>query len=166
MRILIFTEGTILTHRSHIGLAQDRIVELVRNRRKPPGHRYFASSVPIGRCVPKIAEWKKQGAIILYLTSRRTPEEVEIIRNVLSEYGFPDGELLFRRAGEEYKDVAERASPDIIVEDDCESIGGEEEMTYPHVKEELKKRIKSIIVKEFGGIDHLPDNITNLLNRP
>ena len=166
MRILIFTEGTILTHRSHTGLARDKVVELVRNRRKPPGQRYFANTVPIGHSVPKIAEWKKQGAIILYLTSRRTPEEVEIIRNVLSEYGFPDGELLFRRDGEEYKDVAERALPDIIVEDDCESIGGEEEMTYPHVKEELKKEIKSIVVKEFGGIDHLPDNITDLLNWP
>ena len=112
------TEGTILTHRSHIGLPRDKIVELVRDARTRPGPNYFASSAPIGRCVRKIAEWKKQGAIILYLTSRRIPEEVEIIRNVLSKYCFPDGELLFRKAGEEYKDVAERAFPDIIVEDD------------------------------------------------
>jgi hypothetical protein len=166
MKILIFTEGTILTHRSHIGLPPDEIVELVGDLRTRPGPNYFASSVPIGHRVRKIAEWKKQGATILYLTSRRIPEEVEIIRNVLSEYRFPDGELLFRRAGEDYKDVAERAFPDVIVEDDCESIGGEEEMTYPHIKQELKTRIKSIAVKEFGGIDHLPDNITDLLNGP
>ena len=39
-------------------------------------------------------------------------------------------------------------------------------MTYPHMKETLKTRIKSVVVKEFGGIDHLPDNITDLLNWP
>jgi hypothetical protein len=166
MRILVFAEGTILTHRSHIGLPREKIEELVRNYRNPLTPRYIASSVPIGNCVHKIAKWKNQGAIILHLTSRRKPEEVEIIRNVLLEHRFPHGELLFRRAGEEYKNVAERALPDIVVEDDCESIGGEQEMTYPNMKEELKTRIKSIVVKEFGGIDHLPDSITDLLNWP
>ncbi len=163
MRILIFTEGTILTHRSHIGLPRDKITELIRDLGNQPGRDYFAGSVPIGNCVRKIAEWKKQGATILYLTSRRTPEEVEIIQKVLLGHHFPHGELLFRRAGEEYKDVAERAWPDIIVEDDCESIGGEREMTYPNMKAELKRKIKSIVVKEFGGIDHLPEDITDLL---
>jgi hypothetical protein len=166
MRILVFAEGTILTHQSHIGLPRDKVIELVRNREGELSAGYFASSVPIGHCVRKISEWRKQGAIILYLTSRRTREEVGIIRNVLSKCRFPEGELLFRRAGEEYKDVAERAMPNIIVEDDCESIGGEKEMTYPHMKEDLKTRIKSIVVKEFGGIDDLPDSITDLLNQP
>lgn len=45
--------------------------------------------------------------------------------------------------------------PDILIEDDCESIGGEKEMVYPHIKDELKSKIKSIVVKEFEGIDHL-----------
>jgi hypothetical protein len=35
-------------------------------------------------------------------------------------------------------------------------------MTYPHVKSELKARIRSVVVKEFGGIDHLPDDISAL----
>ncbi len=61
--------------------------------------------------------------------------------------------------GEEFKDIAERLMPDTIIEDDCESIGGEDQMTYTHIKPELRKRIKLITVKEFGGIDHLPDNI-------
>jgi hypothetical protein len=98
------------------------------------------------------------------LTSRTTSEEVQTIKIILAEYGFPDGELLFRRAGEEYNDVAERALPDVIIEDDCESIGGEEEMTCPHIRQDLKSRIRSIVVKEFGGIDHLPDRISDLLN--
>ena len=58
--------------------------------------------------------------------------------------------------------MAERETPDILIEDDCESIGGEKEMTYPHIREDLKSKIKSLVVKEFGGIDHLPDNIRML----
>jgi hypothetical protein len=163
MRILVFTEGTILTHRSHIGLRRETVVKLVKNQKESFGPEYFVSSVPIGNCVCKIEGWKTQGATIAYLTSRRTSEEVQIIRNVLLTSGFPEGELNFRKTGEEYKDVVERVLPDIIVEDDCESIGGEKEMTYPHIKQELKLRIKSIVVREFGGIDHLPNNVSDLM---
>ena len=122
----------------------------------------FANSFPIGSAVRKIAAWKDQGATRIYLTSRRTPDEVQIVRDVLEKYHFPKGELLFRRAGEEYKDLAERELLDIIVEDDCESIGGEAEMTYPGIKPVLKVRMKSIIVKEFGGIDYLPVDLSSL----
>lgn len=111
----------------------------------------------------KLKIWKNQGAEILYLTSRRKPDEIKQIKNVIKKHNFPDGQLLFRRKGEEYKDVAERVMPDILIEDDCESIGGEIEMTYPHIKPKLKAKIKSIIVKEFGGIDNLPDKISDLL---
>jgi len=36
-------------------------------------------------------------------------------------------------------------------------------MTYPRIKSELKMRIKSIVFREFGGIDHLPDDVSDLL---
>jgi hypothetical protein len=49
--------------------------------------------------------------------------------------------------------------PDIFIEDDCESIGGKKEMTSTYLAEELKNKIKLITVKEFNGIDYLPDNI-------
>lgn len=52
--------------------------------------------------------------------------------------------------------------PDIFIEDDCESIGGEVEMTYPYINPEIQKKIHSIIVKEFEGIDHLPSSIVEL----
>ena len=162
MKILIFTEGTILTHASHIRLRREAVVELVKNQTSRLDSQYFANSMPIGNSVQKIGRWKKQGATIAYLTSRSTIEEVEIIRGVLSKFSFPEGELFFRKTGEEYKDVAERVLPDIIVEDDCESVGGESEMTYPNIKQELKARIKSVVVKEFGGIDHLPDRLSEL----
>lgn len=102
----------------------------------------------------------------MYLTSRTHSDEIEDIRFVLHKFGFPEGELFFRQEGEAYKDVAERVLPDIIVEDDCESIGGEVEMTYPHIRPDIKARIKSIVVPEAGGIDHLPDDIATLRDYP
>ena len=68
------------------------------------------------------------------------------------------------RSGKRYHDVAESVLPDLLIEDDCESIGGEREMAYPHLRPEFKAKIKSIAVKEFGGIDHLPDDISALVN--
>lgn len=124
----------------------------------------FENYVPNDNSVDKIKMWKSRGAEIYYLTSRDTEQEIEIIRGVLTKYGFPDVQnLLYRKTGEQYKDVAERLMPDIVIEDDCESIGGESEMTYPHIREDLKSRIKSVVVKEFGGISMLPDNFP--LNR-
>lgn len=37
-------------------------------------------------------------------------------------------------------------------------------MVITFVKPEIKRKIKSIIVKEFGGIDHLSDKLNDLLN--
>jgi len=177
MKILIFTEGTILTNKRWIGLPREEIVKQVKRWSSlskeelkklqksgaAPSPEYFAGSVPIGNCASKIKTWKIQGATIIYLTSRRKSEEVEIIKDVLRRYNFSTGELFFRQKGEEYKDVAERVLPNIIVEDDCASIGGEEEMTHPHIRPALRSKIKSVVVKEFGGIDHLPDNIEELM---
>jgi hypothetical protein len=73
------------------------------------------------------------------------------------------GSLQYREGKEEYKDIAERIMPDVLIEDDCESIGGEKEMTITHVSPDKKAEIKSIPLKEFGGIDHLPDNLTELV---
>lgn len=33
---------------------------------------------------------------------------------------------------------------------------------YPHLRADLKARIVSIVVTEFGGIDHLPDDSRDL----
>lgn len=161
MKILIFTEGTIIMHKTAIGHSREEIVKQVKNEQESV-HDY-KSYVPVGNAVKKLQDWKNDGAEIFYLTSRRKPEEIKQIQNVLKKFKFPDGQFLFRRKNEEYKDVAERVIPDILVEDDCESIGGIGEMTITHVKPEIKKKIKSIPIKEFGGIDHLPDKISALL---
>lgn len=107
--------------------------------------------------------WKDQGAEIIYLTSRTELDEVEDIRNVLKRHDFPEGELLFRQEDEDYKSIVERIVPDILIEDDCESIDGIDVMISTHLKPEIRNKIKSITLREFGGIDHLPDEISVLL---
>lgn len=182
MKILVFTEGTVLLPKSALGLKREDVVELSRkegiqreaaalqcetknNVPVEPNSVYdFANYVPTEQTANKLKKWKEQGATICYLTSRRIKPEVEVIKAVLKKYNLPDSDnLLFRATGEEYKDVAERLMPDILIEDDCESIGGEKEMTYPHMKPESKDKIKSIVVKEFAGIHDLPDSIKELI---
>ena len=97
------------------------------------------------------------------MSSHKSIADVEKDKFVLKKYGFPDNQVLFRQKGEQYKDIAERIMPDVLVEDDCKSIGGKDEMTITHVKPEIKNKIKSITVKEFSGIDNLPDKISVLI---
>lgn len=186
MKILIFIEGTILMHalakdvNREERVKQSRKAGIQREERQlayegnisPPstiqGSVYdFNSYIPINNAVSKITYWKKQGAKICYLTSRRIKEEINQIRRVLSKCNFPDHKhLYFRRQGEDYKNVAERLIPDILIEDNCESIGGEDEMVSVHINPEIKKIIKVIIVEEFGGIDHLANDISELIKYP
>jgi len=160
MKIMVFTEGTIFTHTDWADLSRDETVRRVKAGERPD----FASTIPIGGAARKVQAWREAGAEIVYLTSRREPGEVEQAKEILQRYGFPAGELLFRREGENYRDVAELAGPDVIVEDDCESIGGEIEMTYPHIRPEIRAKITSVVVKEFGGIDHLPESLPELMS--
>ncbi len=100
--IPVFTEGTTINGRLHI---------------------------PRGNAPAKLHTWRRQGAEIAYLTSRTKRDEIEIVNHLLDQHNFPRGELFYRREGEKYKDVAERDMPDLLIEDDCASIGGEVEMT-------------------------------------
>ena len=159
MKILVFTEGTIFTHEDWIGLAREKIVERVRAGQVPA----YAGTTPIGGAVEKIRAWQRQGANIVYMTSRRADAVAEV-RNVLERYDFPKGQLFFRREDEEYADVAERIMPDILIEDDCESFGGVPRMVFPALRPDLQAHIKSIVVREFGGLIDLPDNLVDLLS--
>ncbi|MDP2932879.1 MAG: hypothetical protein Q8N81_02000, partial [bacterium] len=87
------------------------------------------------------------------------------IQNVLDRNNFPKGLLEYRNTKEEYKNVAERITPDVLIEDDCESIGGKKEMIYPQIRSGVKEKINLITVKEFSGIDYLPDNVELLRAR-
>jgi hypothetical protein len=161
MRILVFLHGTTIMHKSALGCTREERVRQGVEREE--SIEDYASYVPIGNAVKKLQAWKSQGAEIFYLSSHETAEDFEEDRFVLKKYGFPAGQTFFRQHEETYADIAEKIMPDILIEDDCESIGGEKEMTYPHIKQEFKDKIRSIVVKEFGGIGHLPDNIEELV---
>jgi hypothetical protein len=160
MKIMVFLHGTTIMHRGALGRARGERVRQVIEREASV--RDFSSYVPVGEAVRKIRGWAQQGAQIVYMSSHQTDDDLEQDREVLRRYGFPQGEVQFRRGGEEYRDAAERVMPDVIIEDDCESIGGETEMIYPQIEAELRGKIRSIVVKEFMGIDHLPDELLAL----
>lgn len=161
MKILIFLHGTLIMHKSAEGKSRDERVRQVMDG-EPTVHDY-ASYIPVGNAIEKLKSWQSQGAEILYLSSHESAEDVEKDKIVLEKYNFPKGQVFFRHNGESYKDVAEKIIPDVLIEDDCESIGGEKEMTITFVKPEIKQKIKSIVVKEFSGIDDLPNEVSNLM---
>lgn len=173
MKILIFLHGTTIMQKNALGHTREEIVKQVKAKirnlilwnifKKEGIVSDYKSYVPVGNAVKKLKSWKKEGAKILYLSSHKTTEDVEKDKFVLKKYIFPKGQILFRQSNEQYNDIAERILPDVLIEDDCESIGGAKEMTITNVKPEIRKKIKSITVKEFGGIDHLPDKISALL---
>lgn len=144
LKLMIFTEGTIL---------------------KPKNiFQYFSIStyIPINNAVSIIRSWDEQGAEIFYFTSSRKPKQVEAIKVNLLKHQFKGTKLYFRSEKQEYSDVVEEVIPDILIEDDCRSIGGEKEMCITYVKPEIKSMIKSIIVKEFKGIEDLSKNLSYL----
>ena len=170
MKILIFLHGTIIMHKNAEGKTRSEIVRQIAEEENSV--RDFKNYIPIGRASEKLQKWLSQGAQICYLsalTENKKARGDEIVgregleadKIVLERYSFPIGEIYHRESGEEYKDVAKRISPlpDIMIEDDCESIGGKKEMTYYSLDKSLQEKINLIEVKEFLGIDYLPDRI-------
>jgi len=160
MKIMVFLHGTVIMHRGGLGKSPNERGEQVEENEESV-HRY-EDYVPVDNAIKKLRKWQQQGAEIIYLSSHQSEEDTRKGRKVLSNYNFPDAPVLYRRGKETYAEIAERVMPDILVEDNCESIGGESEMTFPRVKPQKKKLIKSIIVNEFSGIDNLPDDINQL----
>ncbi|MFX1306745.1 MAG: hypothetical protein ACFFDG_07985 [Promethearchaeota archaeon] len=163
MRILVFLHGTCIMHKTALGLSRGQIVQqIIKDADESISD--FASYIPIGNVVKKLTSWYNQGAEILYLSSHLTLENVKKDENVLIKYKFPKGPIFYRRKEKNWNLVIKEAKPNLIIEDDCESIGGKSQMTYPNLKPELRSKIKSIVIKEFAGIDHLPDDISKLTN--
>lgn len=141
--IMIFVEGTILEPKSIFSIYNHK------------------SYQPIGKAVQIINGWWKQGANILYCTSRRGKGAREMAE-LLQRFGFQGSALHAREKGEKYKNIVEDVRPNILIEDDCKSIGGAWQMCITHISEEIKDQIKSVVVREFKGIDHLPQDLNEL----
>ena len=140
MKLLIFLEGTVLKHSS-----DDKIKD-------------YASYEPISGAVKKLVAWVESGAEISYLTSRVKFAEIKQIQDVLKKFEFPGTVVHARKEGESYVEVVEAIKPDVLVEDDCASKAEEDdEVILSKLNPELN--VYGIVVPEFGGIDHLPDEL-------
>lgn len=170
MKILIFLQGTVIMHKNAVGLNRKEVIQQIIDQEESV--RDFENYIPIGNAPHKLKKWVEQGAEICYLsalTENKRGRGDEVVGKdglkadsvILDKYNFPKGVIYHREQNEDYKDVISRIvpHPDILIEDDCESIGGKKEMIYPHIKSEIKEKIKSISIKEFSGIDYLTDNI-------
>src|SRR3989344_9348641 len=118
MKILVFTEGTITVHPQAKGLCREEIVQQSLNRNTNDVEiEDYKNYILLGNPRQKLASWKKQGADILYLTSRTKPKEIDLVRETLKKYELLDYEnLFFRENNENYAEVAERLMPDNLRE--------------------------------------------------
>jgi hypothetical protein len=160
-RVLVFLHGTAIMHASAVDVARAERVEQVR--RGEPSVAAFAEYVPTPGTVERLRAWANDGAELLYLSSHGDAADVAADEAVLRRHAFPQGPILFRGEGETYAAVAARAAPDVLLEDDCESIGGADEMTAPQLPPALRARVQSIVVPEFGGLTELPADVASLL---
>ena len=157
MRIAIFLEGTLLIHPTWVDLSREQRVEASRRG----GVDSSQEDVPVGLAARRLHDWTAQAAEIQYLTARRSGDPETRLAGVLARIGFPRGTVHARKGNQSYGDVTARVHPDLLIEDDCESIGLAE-MTYPQIPSDARAAIGWIVIPEFGGIDHLPAELARL----
>src|SRR5574340_673652 len=141
MKILVFLHGTTLMHATAIGKTRIQRVQQVLDRE--PGVADFAAYVPTEGALSKLQSWAAQGARILYLSSHRKAPLVELDTNILRRHGFPAGDVLHRGPSDTYAQIVMDVMPDVLIEDDCESFGGQKNMAFPNLSPDLQARIKS-----------------------
>jgi hypothetical protein len=149
-RVLVFLHGTAIMHRSALGVPREERVRQVRDGEESV--RRFADYVPTPGAVEAVRAWAAAGCTIGYLSSHREPDDVAADAAVLERHGFPNGEILHRATAQSYGDVAAAWRPDVLVEDDCESIGGEANLAYPQLPADVRARTRSCVVAEFEGL--------------
>jgi hypothetical protein len=159
MKVMVFLQGTAIMHAAAEGVSRGERVQQVRDGE--PSVRAFSRYVPADDVVAKLRAWSGQGAEIVYLSAHRAPPDVAKDEAVLARSGFPRRRVLFREGGATYAGVVAAEMPDILIEDDCESIGAEE-IAYTQLGQDVRRQIRSIVVPEFGGFAHLPDSLQEL----
>jgi hypothetical protein len=159
MKLIVFLHGTAIMHAAAAGSPRAERVQQVRDHE--PSVREFAAYIPAEEVVEKLRHWREQGAEIVYLSSHRTEAGVADDEAVLERHRFPRGRVLCRGSGESYGDVVARELPDVLIEDDCESIGVAE-LASAQISDDVRRTVRSIVVAEFGGFAHLPDRLDEL----
>lgn len=109
---------------------------------------------PIGNAINIVNSWYDKGYEV-YLCSYVRKKRYKFIKTIVDFYGMKYTKILCRNKREQYSSIVERIKPDILIEDDCKSIGGLKKCCITNVKEEIKENIQSIIVPEYKGIDSI-----------
>lgn len=136
-KIMIFTEGTIL---------KPKYVNNTLSRINVMGY------VPIKKSIEKLKTWQEEGYEIIYITSLKGRKAMKMAQK-LDELGFIGSMVGYRQKNQDYTTLIKEELPDILIEDNCRSVGGEKNMCYTQLTDELKNSIKHIVVEEFEGID-------------
>ena len=172
MKVLIFLHGTIIMHASGKNKKPSERIDQVLDEKDKTIYD-FDKYIPIENASETLNKWVENGIEIIYMSFHK--EEINIKKDieVLNKYNFPIATVLYRSRNQGYKDIVKNELPDIIIEDNCESIGKWienkykflpnifvrylkiREMVYPNLPKAIKKDIQSIIVEEFKGIDDL-----------
>ena len=135
-KIMIFVEGTIL---------------------KPKYNNIFSRIhmtryIPINNARETLNKWQEEGYEIIYLTSLRGRNAMKMARR-LDDLGFEGSMVGYREKGQNYSTLIKEEMPNILIEDDWASVGGEKMMCYEELDDEVKEKVRFIKVKEFEGID-------------
>ena len=78
MKIMVFLQGTAIMHRNALDLTREERVKQVLDGDESLYD--YASYIPVGDVVSKLQTWKHQGGELLYLSSHKKAEDVEVKR--------------------------------------------------------------------------------------
>lgn len=135
-KIMIFVEGTILKPKYNNILSRISMT----------------TYIPINNAIETLKKWQEEGYEVIYLTSLKGRRAMKMAQH-LDELGFTGSMVGYRQKNQDYATLIKEEFPDILIEDNCLSVGGEQNMCYNLLSDELKKEIKHIVVEEFKGID-------------
>ncbi len=79
-------------HKNAINLKRKAIVKQVKEKEKSVHD--FKAYIPIENAIEKIKTWRKLGAIIFYLTSRKERKEISDIKKVLKKIQFSQRKII------------------------------------------------------------------------
>jgi TDG/mug DNA glycosylase family protein len=161
MRIGVFLHGTAIMHAAAATVEREERVRQVRDRDAIV--RDFASYVPTPGTAAKLAAWQRHGVSITYLSSHRTMDDLSADESVIRGHGFPSGPLHGRQPGEDYGSLVARLGLDVLVEDDCESIGGAAQTCAAQLSAGTAQATRCLVLPEFAGLAGLPDDPAQLL---
>ena len=144
MKVGVFPHGTAIVHASAAGVPRSQRVEQVR--RGDATVTDFGSYIPTPRTVDKLANWatsRNRDRLRQLASPRGRPARRR-------SSGFPDGPVHARRDGEDYGALVDRLSLDMLIENDCGSIGG--------LGPDIRRRIRCVLLPAFARLADLPDD--------